>query len=141
MSMTSSELGASLTSIARHAEALRRVAADLEAMAFEAGVTGGEKVTATRVDYALDTVGDHFARKVYVALCHRAREADDILAGLRATTLNLMSKGGSAEHTRGSLISADEHDRLVGRQRDREERGDYTPARMQAQPRHPGRRS
>lgn len=66
---------------------------------------------------------------------------EDVLVGLeRAVTAHFFAYSANPEPSRGSLISAAEHQRLLTNQRARAAAGEYVPARLADQPPHPGRR-
>lgn len=65
---------------------------------------------------------------------------EDILVGLeRSVTAHFFAHSASPEPSRGSLISAAEHQRLLTNQRARAAAGEDVPARLGDQPSHPGR--
>lgn len=61
-----------------------------------------------------------------------------ILVGLERAVTGWFMVSSAVEPTRGSLIAAADHDRLLAAQRVRENAGEYTPARLVDQPDHPG---
>lgn len=131
-----------LDALTRAATRIRQHLADVHCLAFEAttGHTDDVKVRTTKTDHTPKS-GDPRARRVWDRLLVEVCRCEDILVGLeRQTTGYFLVGSHSAEPSRGSLIPAGEHARLLANQRARAAAGDYTPAKLIDQPPHPGRR-
>jgi hypothetical protein len=83
---------------------------------------------------------DDRAKTLWTRTQTEISRCEDILVGLeRAVTAHFYAYAPSPEPSRGSLISAAEHDAQLARQRTRTTNGEYTPARLGDQPQHPGK--
>lgn len=69
---------------------------------------------------------------------HELARCEDILVGLERAVTGWFMVSAAAEPSRGSLIAAGEHARLLANQRARRAAGDYTPTPIIDQPTHPG---
>jgi len=130
-----------LDTLTRAATRIRRHINDLHVLAHEPTTTHADdiKVRTTKTDHTPKT-GDPRARRVWDRLQHEIARCEDILVGLeRETTGYFLVGSTNPEPSRGSLIPASEHDRLLAQQAARAAQGQYTPARITDQPRHPGR--
>lgn len=128
-----------LQSLGRTVEALARVAEDLHAVAYDRPANG-EVPGRGRGGDADPLTGDTFARVVFTKLFARARDADDVLLGFKATIGNLLNVG----QVNGNLYGSDLHGpaelaQTIKAQRRREARGEYTPARNLPQPKYPSK--
>lgn len=67
--------------------------------------------------------------------------AEALLIGLDRSVTGFFMVSAAVEPTRGSLITGEEHDRLLANRRRRQAAGEYTPTPLVDQPRnHVGRR-
>jgi hypothetical protein len=81
------------------------------------------------------------SRQLWDRIAHEVSRVEDILVGLERDVLaHFFAHSANPEPSRGSLISAAEHQRLLANQRTRAAAGEYVPARLADQPPHPGRR-
>jgi hypothetical protein len=125
-----------LDSLTRAATRIRRHLADLHTLGWERPVTDRVHVRETRTDHT-PRAGDPRARRLWERIALETGHAEDLLVGLeRDVTAHFFAYSQSPEPSRGSLISAAEHARLLARQRARAD----TPARLVDQPAHPGRK-
>jgi hypothetical protein len=84
---------------------------------------------------------DDRAKTLWARTQAEISRCEDILIGLeRDVTGFFFAYATSPEPSRGSLISAGDHDALLANQRARAAAGGYTPARLSDQPPHPGKR-
>jgi hypothetical protein len=130
-----------LDTLTRAATRIRQHLADVHCLAFEAttGHADDVKVRTTKTDHTPKT-GDPRARRVWDRLLVEVGRCEDILVGLeRQTTGYFLVGSHSAEPSRGSLISAGEHARLLANQQARKVAGEYVPERLVDQNQHPGR--
>lgn len=124
-----------LDSLARSAARLRANACDLHDLGWEAATTGEEKVAGGGADYS-PRAGDPRARSLFERISAGVASVEAELVGYdRAVHALFFARSANPEPSRGSLISADEHGRLLAKQRQRPD----TPARIVDQPVHPGR--
>ena len=126
---------AHLASIARNAALLAAQVEDLYVLAYDRPASSEVKVAGTGAPDPI--TGDLFAKKLFASLAGRSREADDILKGFTASVGNLLNVGSVDDSLWGTRISAAEFGRALKAQGRRRARGDYTPTRNVAQPRHP----
>ena len=125
-----------LRTLTRAAENIRRHCPDLHTLAWEPAVTDRPHVQETRSDYT-PRAGDPRARHLWERLQAEIGRAEALLVGLERDLVAAFYAGSdSPEPSRGSLISAAEHDTLITKQRGRAD----TPARLVDQPAHPGRK-
>lgn len=130
-----------LDTLTRAATRIRHHLADLHCLAFEAtsGYADDVKVRTTKTDHTPKS-GDPRARKVWDRLTLEAGRVEASLVGLEREVLGYFLVGSSsAEPSRGSLITAGEHDRLLANQKAKADIGSYTPTRLVDQPAHPGK--
>lgn len=130
-----------LDSLTRAATRIRAHLADVHCLAFEATNHPADdiKVRTSKTDHTPKS-GDPRARNVWDRLEIEIGRCEDILVGLeRQTTGYFLVGSHSAEPSRGSLISAGEHARLLARQQARKVAGEYVPARLVDQNQHPGK--
>lgn len=130
-----------IDSLTRAATRIRRHVPDLHTLAWDRSVTGDEKVRETKVDH-VPRVADEAprARRVWEHLTAEIERCEDILVGLERQVVGYFMVTSHVEPTRGSLIPAAEHARLLANQRARDAAGEYTPARLIDQPSHPGKK-
>jgi hypothetical protein len=130
-----------LDSLTRGATRIRQHLADLHCLAYEAAAHTGDdvKVRTTNTDHT-PKAGDPRARHVWERLAVEVARCEDILVGLERQVLGYFMVTSSVEPSRGSLIPAGEHARLLAAQRARAAAGEYTPARLVDQPPHPGKK-
>jgi hypothetical protein len=120
----------------RSAGRIRDHAADLHAIGWEPHHGETEKVNGGTPD-RLPRTGDRRARRLFAAMNEEVLKAEAELVGLERVMFAIFFAGSeNPEPSRGSLIPAAEHDRLLARQRTR---GD-SPVRIVDQPAHPGKR-
>lgn len=125
-----------LDTLIRAATRLRTHAADLHSLGWEAHVGDVEKVNGGATDHA-PRAGDPRARRLYERICAEVASAEAELVGLDRTMMALFTaRAERPDPTRGSTISVAEFDARIAKQR---ARGD-SPARLEPQPQHPGRR-
>lgn len=130
-----------LDTLTRAATRIRHHLADLHCLAFEATSAPADdvKVRTSKTDHTPKT-GDPRARKVWDRLLIEVGRCEDILVGLeREVTGYFLAGSSSAEPSRGSLITAGEHDRLLARQAVRRRAGEYVPEKLVDQVQHPGK--
>jgi hypothetical protein len=130
-----------LDTLTRAATRIRAHLADVHCLAFEATNHPADdiKVRTSKTDHTPKT-GDPRARNVWDRLEIEIGRCEDILVGLeRQTTGYFLVGSQSAEPSRGSLISAGEHDRLLVQQTARRRAGEYVPERLVPQHEHPGK--
>lgn len=132
--------------LARTAAAVRAHAGDLWVLGWEQPNTTDplERERVSGDDPVLNDhaprAGDPRARRLFDQICVNVAQMEAELVGFERATKRLFFVGSrSAEPTRGSLIPAGEHARLLANQRARAAAGDYTPERLIDQPPHPGR--
>lgn len=125
-----------LRTLTRAADRLRAHAPDLHSLGWEPQRGDAEKVNGGATDHT-PRAGDPRARHLWERIALEVGRAEDLLVGLeRDTVAFFFAHSTSPEPSRGSLISADEHARLLANQRTR----DDAPALLVEQPSHPGRR-
>jgi hypothetical protein len=125
-----------LRTLTRAADTIRRHAADLHSVAWEPAVTDRAHVRESRIDHTPRT-GDPRTRQLWERLQVEVGRCEAVLVGLERDLVAAFYAGSSSpEPSRGSLISAADHDAALARQRARPD----TPARLVDQPAHPGRR-
>lgn len=129
------ELRRRLDGLVRSANRIRAHTPDLFDLGWAAEVTGAEKVAGGREDHS-PSIGDPRARHLFERIAAAVEAAEATVLGLERDMLSLFYAGGApATPTRGSLIAAAEHARLLAAQRAR----DDTPARLVDQPAHPSK--
>lgn len=129
-----------LDTLIRAATRIRTHADDLHALGWEKAVTDVEKVNGGTADHA-PKAGDPRARKLYDRIFNEVASIEAELVGLdRLMVVLFTARADRPDPTRGSTISVAEHDRLLARQRQRRADGEHVPARLEAQPAHPGKR-
>lgn len=125
-----------LDSLTRAATRIRRHLNDLHTLAWEASVAPQERISGGKTDWAPKS-GDPRSKRLWERLTVEAGRAEDVLVGLERDVIAHFYAGScSPEPTRGSLISAAEHARLLATQRVRPD----TPTLLVDQPAHPGRK-
>jgi len=130
-----------LDTLTRAATRIRKHLADLHVLAFEATSSHGDdiKVRTSKTDHT-PKGGDPRARRVWDRLNVEASRCEDLLVGLeREVTGYFLVGSSSAEPSRGSLITAGEHARLLARQAARRAAGEYVPEPIVDQVQHPGK--
>jgi hypothetical protein len=130
-----------LDTLTRAAARIRQHLSDLHCLAFESTTYPADdvKVRTSKTDHTLKA-GDPRARRVWDRLGVEIARCEDILVGLERDAVGyFLVNSASAEPSRGSLISAAEHQRLLDNQRARRAAGEYTPERIVDQAQHPGR--
>lgn len=124
-----------LRTLTRAADRLRAHAPDLHGLGWEPHHGDVEKVNGGATDHT-PRAGDPRARHLWERLTVEVGRCEDLLVGLeRDVVAHFFAHSSSPEPSRGSLISAAEHARLLANQRGRPD----TPARLIDQPSHPGR--
>lgn len=126
-----------LDTLTRAANRLRAHCRDLHDLGWEPHI--GETLEGDTPGYESrpPRAGDPRARRLYERICAEVASSEAELVGLdRQMTALFTARAERPEPTRGSTISLAEHDRLRAAQR----RRDDTPARLEPQPPHPGRR-
>jgi hypothetical protein len=131
------QLRTRLQAIATAALTLATHAEDLHGLAFERHVGATERVSGGDHHPGVENIGDAKARLLWARLEEAARPMELTVRALGWAVANHLSRGGSAEETRGSLILHQEYAEALGRQRRRRTAGEYTPERMVDQPPHP----
>jgi hypothetical protein len=120
---------------------IRHHLTDLHCLAFEAttGHADDVRVRTTKTEHTPKS-GDPRARRVWDRLGVEVGRCEDLLVGLeREVTGYFLAGSSNAEPSRGSLITAGEHARLLARQQARAAAGEYVPARLVDQNQHPGK--
>lgn len=127
--------------ITRAAARIRAQLADLHSIAFEPSTATGDnqRVRGGDQDRAPRS-GPDVAKALWARTETELARVEDILVGLERKITGWFMVTAILEPTRGSLIPAGEHDRLLAKQRDRQKNGDYTPTRLIDQPTHPGKK-
>jgi hypothetical protein len=142
-----------LNEIRRWLNALPDVAArterrleDLHSLAFDQHVADRDGARSTRIDWALDEIGERKAKELWRRAVKATHAALVELEAVSHAIGQYLNAGEVADNTmRGTLLGDDETAAsaeladLVRRQNTRRERGDYTPAREMAQPQVPRR--
>lgn len=126
-----------LHTLTRAADRFRQHARDLHDLGWEAhrGDDAG-KVNGGATDHA-PRAGDPRARALFAEICAEADRSEAVLVGLSRQMMALFTaRAERPDPTRGSTISVAEFDERVAKQKTR----DDTPARLEPQPQHPGRR-
>lgn len=127
-----------LDTLTRAATSLRTHAADLWIFGWEPTSHDGEHVAGGNTDWAPKT-GHPAARKLFDRIAVNVAQMEAELVGYERTMKALFFAGSSsAEPSRGSLIPAAEHQRLLADQRSRAADGQHVAARLVDQPQHPG---
>lgn len=130
-----------IDTLTRAANQIRRHLADLHVLAYEPQSRSDDvQVRASQTDYT-PRAGDPRAQNLWSRMSLQLGQVEEIIVGLeRQLTAHFYTRSSSPEPSRGSLISRDEHDRLMANQRARRAAGEYTPTPLVDQPPHPGRR-
>lgn len=131
--------------LARTATRLRRHIVDLHLLGWEPvnsrdplEQTGSGEKAAAKTDWAPKT-GHPSARRLYDRIAADVAQMAAELVGYDRDVTGIFYAGSqAAEPTRGSMISREEFDRRIGRQRARRTAGEYTPTPLVDQPQHPG---
>lgn len=127
-----------IDALTRAAGSIRRHLPDLHVLAYEPTSRDDVQVRASRTDYT-PRAGDPRAQHLWSRISLQICQIEDALVGLeRQLTAHFYARSASPEPSRGSLISRAEHDQLLANQRARRANGNYTPAPLIDQPRHPG---
>lgn len=122
--------------LVRAATRIGRHAGDLHALGWEPATVEVEKVNGGRADHAPRT-GDPRARKLFDRILVDISAMESELVGYDRLMVALFTaRAERPDPTRGSTISVAEHDRLLAAQKARPD----TPARLEPQPAHPGKR-
>jgi hypothetical protein len=129
-------LAARLAAIEVAARSIGRQLVDLHGIAYERAVTGGDRVGGG-TDAGVETHGDERARHIWRRLEGAIERIETHIKALDSVISNLLSKGGSVEETRGSLIPKREFRAALKQQKQRDARGEYTPHRTLEQPDYP----
>lgn len=124
-----------IDTLVRAATRLRAHAADLHGMGWDPQVGEPLEGDAPGFVSAPPRAGDVRARRLFDRIFAEVAQMEAELVGLERSMTGLFYAGSSnPEPSRGSMISREEFDRQLGRQR---ARGD-APARLVDQPGHPG---
>lgn len=122
-----------LDTLTRSATKLRAHLPDLHTLAWESAVGDAEPVAASRVDYTPRT-GPEAVLGFYRHLSERIIAIEAEMIGLERRMVALFfAHSSSPEPSRGSIISASEHEALLANQRARPD----TSPRLVDQPAHP----
>lgn len=133
-------LGRRLDTLTRLASEIGRHLVDLHYCGWERATTDQAHVKETRTDHT-PQAGDPRARELWSRISLQTGQIEAALTGLHRQLLGYFYAGSSnPEPSRGSLISATEHDELLTKRRARRAAGDYTAVPLVSQPHHPGRR-
>lgn len=127
--------------LTRAATRIRAQLADLHSVAWEpstATTDPSERVSGGRGDNSPRS-GPDVAKALWRRSETELARVEDILVGLERKITGWFMVTAIVEPTRGSLIPAAEHDRLLAAQHTRAKNGEYTPARLIDQPPHPGK--
>jgi len=130
-------LAARLAAIVAAAQSIGRQLVDLHGIAYERAGTGLDRVGG-RTNAGVETHGDERARHIWRRLEAAIESLETDIRAIDSAISNLLSKGGSVEQTRGSLIPRREFRAELKRQKLRRDRGEYTPYRTLDQPDYPG---
>lgn len=130
-----------LDTLTRAAARLRTHAADLHGLGWEKAVTDVENVASGKPESKPPGGGDPRARRLFARIVAEVASSEAELVGLDRTMMALFTaRTERPDPTRGSTIAIAEFDRIKARQRQRRADGEHVPARLEAQPEHPGRR-
>ena len=141
--------------LTRAAGRIRTQLADLHVLAFEAAVhdteqsrsTGFESRPPPGADRDIPDLGTKPPRRIgrrdqahhlWARAETELARVEKILVGLERAVTGWFMVTSAVEATRGSLIHADDHEQQLVNQRRRANNGEYTPAPLVDQPRHPG---
>jgi hypothetical protein len=128
-----------IDTVTRAATRIRQHLADLHWLAWEKPTGDTAHVKKTTTDHT-PKAGDTRARNLWSRLSLQLGQIEDQLVGLeRQVTAHFYAGSQNAEPSRGSLISREEFDWRIGKQRRRRANGEYTPAPLIDQPPHPGK--
>ena len=127
--------------LAHAAARIRTQLADLHSIAYEPSTATdpGDRVRGGQPDRSPRS-GPDVAKHLWNRTSLELTRCEDILVGLERAITGWFMVSAAIEPSRGSLIPASEHDRLLKNQRARAKAGEYTPTRLVDQPTHPGRR-
>lgn len=126
--------------LTRAASRIRTQLADLHSIAYEpstATTEPGQKVRGGQTDHSPRS-GPDVAKHLWSRAELELARCEDTLVGLERAVTGWFMVSASVEPSRGSLIPAAEHGRLLKKQRARRAAGEYTPAPLVDQPQHPG---
>lgn len=127
--------------LTRAAARIRSQLDDLHSVAFEpstATTEPGQRVRGGQADRTPRS-GPDTAKALWGRAELELARCEDVLVGLERAVTGWFMVTAAVEPTRGSLIPAAEHSRLLAKQRARARNGEYTPARLMDQPPHPSR--
>lgn len=129
-----------LDTLIRAATKIRAHIADLHTLAWEPATNPDvDRVAGGASDHTPRT-GNPRARRLFDQIAVNVAQIEAELVGFERTMTGLFVAGQpNAEPSRGSLISAAEHQRLLDRQQAHARAGGYVPQRLQDQPSHPGK--
>jgi hypothetical protein len=117
---------------------IRQHLVDLHWLAHESFTGDVEKVRTTKTDHTPKS-GDPHARRLWDRAGLEIGRTQDLMLGLERDVIAcFFAHSTSADPSRGSLIAAAEHARLLANQRARVANGEYVPTRLMDQPHHPG---
>jgi hypothetical protein len=117
---------------------IRQHLVDLHWLAHETPTADVEKVRTTKTDRT-PRGGDPHAKRLWERATLEVGRTQDTMIGLeRDIIAYFYAHSSSPEPSRGSLIPAAEHDRLLANQQARRTAGHYTPTLLGDQPTHPG---
>lgn len=129
-----------IDTLTRAAARIRQHAGDLHTLGYDKSVTDAEKVNGGQADWS-PKGGNPRARRLFERIFAEVASIEAELVGLDRTMIAIFTaRSERPDPTRGSTISVAEHDRLRAKQRERRAAGEYTPANLEPQPPHPGRR-
>lgn len=120
---------------------IRQQLADLHTTAWEpttATTEPGNRVSGGQQDHSPRS-GPPIAKHLWNRTQTELARIEDVIVGLERAITGYFMVTAILEPTRGSLIHAAEHDRLLAKQRARQAAGQYTPATLIDQPGHPGK--
>lgn len=120
---------------------IRNQLADLHAIAYEpstATTDPCERVSGGTTDHSPRS-GPEAAKALWRRTETLITNCEAVLVGLERAVTGWFMVTAILEPTRGSLIPAAEHARLLAAQRARAKNGQYTPARLVDQPAHPSK--
>lgn len=127
-----------IDNIARTAENIRRHLPDLHACAYEPATRDELQIRSSQTDHT-PRAGDPRAQHLWSSISLRVIQVEKVLIGLERQLMGYFYAGSTnPETTRGSLIALADHNQLLANQRRRRAGGEYTPAPLTEQPRHPG---
>lgn len=127
-----------IDTITRTATRIRAHLPDLHHHAWETPIGDTEPVATSKTDHT-PRIGSPAALRLYKTLCNDLERIEALLAGHERAIRRHFMVAATTEPTRGSLIPAAEHARLLAKQRARAAAGEYVPVRLVDQPPHPRR--